>query len=554
MLVAAAIVIAGLVIATGIALLPSFIGSGSVSSSSGFSTATSAGSSNSTTKLVASAFADHMQLIASRNVSAIINQYETNDNVTWTGNAPGLKGLYSGVDDTSTLFRYFLGHASSFLVGNVTEATVIQSAISAVVNSSFSFRGQSTVWGNFSGSVAAEDFFVFSPTTGAWMISQEIWNFHSLEYQFPIVVGGYGIPPTGNETAGALAFSADGNYLAVGTQEIGGSNGSVYLVSLQAQPGGVLWKHVTNGLSIGPIAISNDGSFVFAAGNDRTSRGQLFLFNREGQLLWSFSLRDAFALDGALSSNGSRMAAVYGNSYGANGIACFDDRGDLLWNYSLPAHQAPIDHFAMSSDGSSIVFTHNGQFDLNSRGQQVWNYTKPPNGGFVQISSNGARVATGTTPGAYNGSVLYFDGTKGALLWSRQVYTEVQPLVMSSDGSRIAIAGNTGVMFLDSHGNLLWNDSYTKVLGVPVSILQSSSLVLISGYGFGAAGFDKTQLVGYNGTLIATFRIAALSGVAASPDGRSWVASGGVIREKGGACATLHVFDGSVSLSPIQLC
>jgi hypothetical protein len=125
---------------------------------------------------------------------------------------------------------------------------------------------------------------------------------------------------------------------------------------------------------------------------------------------------------------------------------------------------------------------------------------------------------------------------------------------MSSNGSGIAIAGNTGVMFLDSRGNVLWNDSYTKVLGLPVSILQSSSLVLISGHGFGAAGFDKTQLVGYNGTLTATFTIAGLSGVAASPDGRTWVASGGVIREKGGACATLHVFDGSASLSSILLC
>ena len=494
-----------------------------------------------------------MALVASRNVSAILTQYEANSTVTWTGNAAGLMGLYSGVNNTRILLGSFLDGDSSFIVGNLTEVITIKSADSAVVNSSFIFRGQSATQGNFSGSVAAEDYFALSSTTDTWMISQEIWNFQSLEYQFPIITGGYGIPPTGNETAGALAVSADGNYLAVGTQEIGCCNGSVYLVSLQAQPAGILWKHVTNGTSIGPIAISSDGSFILAAGNDG-AHGQLFLFDKEGQQLWNFSFRGAFALDVALSSNGSSIAAVYGNSDGANGIVYLDNAGDMLWNYTTPAHNGPIEHFAMSTDGSSIVFTHDGLFDLNSRGQQVWNYTKPPDGAFVQISSDGAYVATGTVPGAYNGSVLYFNGRDGALLWSRQVYTEVQPLVMSSDGSRIAIAGNTGVMFLDSQGNLLWNDSYTNVSGDPVSILQSSSIVLISGYGFGAAGFDKTQLVGYNGTVIATFGINALSGVAASTNGQTWVASGGVIREKGGACATLHVFEGAALTSTIPLC
>jgi hypothetical protein len=536
----ASVVIAVLVIVTALVAGRSSLSTGSNQSGSG------------TLDQVNGSFSTHMALLASRNASAILTQYGANSTVTWTGNAAGLAGLYSGVNNTGLLLRAFLGSASSFIVENVTETVVTHTADSAVANSSFIFSGQSATQGNFSGSIAAEDFFIFSSTTDTWIISQEIWNFHGLEYQFPIVGGdgGFGIPPTGNETAGALAVSADGNYLAVGTQEIGGSNGSVYLISLQAQTPAILWKHVTNGTSIGPVAISSDGSFILAAGNDG-GHGQLFLFDREGQQLWNFSFRDAFALDVALSSNGSRIAAVYGNSGGVNGIVYFDNGGDMLWNNTTPAHEGPIGHLAMSADGSSIVFTHNGLFDLNSRGQQVWNYT---NGFFVQISSDGAYVATGTTPGAYNGSVLYFNGTNGSMLWSRQVFTEVQPLVMSSDGSRIAIAGNTGVMFLDSRGNILWNDSYTEISGVPVSILQNSSLVLTSGYGFGAAGFDKTQLVGFNGTVIATFSINALSGVAASTNGQTWVATGGVIRDKGGACATLHVFEGAAVTSAIPLC
>jgi hypothetical protein len=554
-------IVAVLLLATAIAISPSHLGSGPASSNSGTSITTSTGGSASSTVTVSGAFSYHMRLLASRNISAIINQYQGSGNITWTGHTGGLSGFYNGTNNMGLLLRAFLGHARSFIIGNLSRPVLSQTDNSATVNSSIDFHGQDTALGNFSGAVASQDFFVYIAANNTWLISQEVWNFHSLEYQFPIGVGGYGIPPTGNETAGALAVSADGNFVAVGTHEIGGSNGSLYLVSVRDKLGGTLWKRVTGGSSIGPIAISSDGSFVLAAGNDRTSSGKLFLFNRQGQLLWSFSLRDAFALDVALSSNGSRIAAVYGNSYGANGIAYFDNGGDMLWNYSLPAHQAPIEQFAMSSDGSSIVFTHNGLFDLNSRGQQVWNYTEPPNPGFVQISS-GAYVAAATAPGPHNGSVLYFDGRNGALLWSRQVYTEVHALeissngslAMSSDGSGIAIAGNNGVIFLDSRGNVLWNDSYTNVLGLPVSILHSSSLVLISGEGFGAAGFDKAQLVGYNGTLVAAFAIAGLSGVAASPDGRTWVASGGVISEKGGACGTLHIFDGSVPLSSIQIC
>jgi len=85
-------------------------------------------------------------------------------------------------------------------------------------------------------------------------------------------------------------------------------------------------------------------------------------------------------------------------------------------------------------------------------------------------------------------------------------------------------------------------------------ILSSSSLVLLIGYGFGADGYHNIQLVGYDGTLIATFSITALSGVAASPNGRTWVASGGVITEKGGSCATLRIFDGPALLSSMALC
>src|ERR1700738_3320572 len=85
-LIGAALVIGALVIATAIVILPSYL-------SLGASTATSTGSVTSPVNVVENVFANHMHLLAIRNVSAIVSQFEGNANVTWTGQTAGLTGL-----------------------------------------------------------------------------------------------------------------------------------------------------------------------------------------------------------------------------------------------------------------------------------------------------------------------------------------------------------------------------------------------------------------------------------------------------------------------------
>jgi len=495
-----------------------------------------------------------MLLLGSRNVSAIISQYEGNTTVIWTGQVSGLAGTYVGANSTSVLLGNLIGRASSLTVANVTQAIVATSEDLATVNSTFDFHGRSTLYGNFSGSVSAQDLFVYSAANGGWLISQETWDFISFNYQPPPP---FGYALSGNQTVDALSVSTDGNYVAAGSTDTGGYNGSVYLVSLQSGAEGVLWRHVTNGTTIGDVAVSGDGSYVAAAGCSLQTRGigcihaELFVFNRGGNLLWSFSPTGSVLGYIAISANGSRIAAAYGNIEGKCGITYFNNAGDVLWNYSSP-QGGSIDHLSMSGDGGSIVYGQDGIFYLNSHGIQVWNYTAGnPDVNFLQMSSDGSHVAAGTIVTAYNGSVLYFDGRSGTLLWNRQVYTEVQPLVMSSDGSHVAIGGNTGAMLLDSSGNILWNYSYTEVLGNPVSVSQSNSLVLLSGLYAGEP--NENQLVGYNGTIIATFNVPVTSAVAASLNGPVWVAAGGLITSKGG-CAILHAFDGSTVLPSMLIC
>ena len=560
LLLSAATVAAALVLVAAIAILLSHLESISTSSPVSGTSVTSTTSSSSTmttkqvTETIGSSFESHMLSLASRNVSAIISHYEGNTSIIWTGVASGLAGTYIGANNTSILLNNLIGRANSFAVGNLTRTVVATSDDSATVNSTFDFLGRSTLYGNFSGSISAQDLFVYSAASGAWLISHEVWNFLSFNYQPPPP---FGYALSGNQTVDALSVSTDGNYVAAGASDTGGYNGSVFLVSLQNGAERVLWRHVTNGTTIGSVAISSDGSYVVAAGCTLQSRGigcihtELFVFNRGGDLLWNFSPTGSVLGYVAISANGSRIAATYGNIEGRCGITYFNNAGDVLWNYTSP-QGGSIHHLSMSSSGRSIAYGQDGVFYLNSRGAQVWNYTVGnPDVNFIQMSSDGSFVAAGTIVTAYNGSVLYFDGRTGALLWDRQAHTEVQPLVMSADGSHIAIGGNTGVMLLDSSGNILWNYSLTSVAGPPISVLQSGSLVLLSGSY--AAEPITTQLIGYNGTIAAAFDIPATSAVAASLNGPVWVVVEGLITSNGG-CATLHLFDGSTALPSMQLC
>jgi hypothetical protein len=554
----ASVMIVALVVVAALVAFPSRSES-SASSRSEITTTASYGST-SVTNAVSKSFADHMLFLSTGNVSGTVSQFEGNATVTWLGDAAGLTGNYIGVKNILLLMNSsFSPWLGSPAITNLTQTTIATSNHSAVVNSSFGYSGQNAFLGNFSGVITAEDYYSYSAANGAWLISREIWDYLSFNIEFP------NGPPerlAGIQTVQALGVSADGDYVAAGASDTGGYNGSVYLVSLQNQTEGVLWRYVTNGTAIGSVAISSNGSYIAAAGEvghgqafgrgpggPVNGSGELFVFNREGKLLWSHvAARELFLQSVVMSADGSRIAVSYGNIYGQSGIVCFNNAGDDLWNYTSPVGGS-IGHFAMSSDGGSITYAENGIFFLNSHGHQVWNYTKESSVNFIQISSDGAYVAVGTLSGAYNGSVLYFDGKNGVLLWQRQVYTEVQPVVMSSDGSRIAIGGNTGVMLLDSSGNLLWNDSYARVSGNPVAILQSNSLVLLGG----EYSHQQAELIGYNGTTVASFPIPSLSVVAGSANGPAWAAVGGSIAGFG-VCATLHPFDGADALPSTPLC
>jgi len=149
---------------------------------------------------VSNSFASHMLFISERNAFAIVSQYEENATVTWMGNpAPGgLGGFYNGTGVIFLLMNAsFISRAGSYSIGNVTHATVDISADSAVVNSSFDISGQNYNQGfpygyaaTFNSTVSAQDFYVYSVSQGAWLISTETWNFLNFTFQSPLPTTG----------------------------------------------------------------------------------------------------------------------------------------------------------------------------------------------------------------------------------------------------------------------------------------------------------------------------------------------------------------------------
>jgi hypothetical protein len=548
-LVTAAIVIAALVILAAIAVLPPRLGASSISS--GIDSQTSSAANN--TAIVESGFADHMQWFSSDNISAMDSQYASNATVTWMGQAAGLTGNYSGAGNIGILLKGFLGRFTSFSVENVTRGEVAVSGDVATVNSSFDLAGQSPVVGNVSAKVSAQDSFAQSTSDGPWLVSQETWNFLSYSEQYPVSTGGPGPAASATQAVDALSISTDGNFLAAGTTDSAGKNGSVYLVSLSSQ--GQSWRHITNNTAIDTVAVSENGSYVAAGGywsGMLYGDGEIYLFNTQGKMLWNVSTGEEPVFQVAISANGSRIAADY-----EGGVVYLNAAGVVLWNFTFPSRSdGSSTHLAMSRDGGSVVVSAEsmllgnwtnfgwGIFYLNSQGHQVWNYTEDNAGtANVLMSENGSYVAGGPVyVGNSNGSVYLFDGGTGALLWTHQEDMATQPVAMSPDGSYVAAIGD-GAQLFTAGGQLLWN--FTN-LGIPAGFVDNGSALILSG-----GDAPGTDLVGDNGTVLTSYDVQGI--VVTSGVGSVWavVASGPI---ESGSCPTVHLFSGSEVLPSEELC
>jgi WD40 repeat protein len=102
----------------------------------------------------------------------------------------------------------------------------------------------------------------------------------------------------------------------------------------------LIWAY-HNTYSVHSVSISSDGSYIAVGANDRTREGvdvhtfgSVFLFSRDGRLLWNYSIGQ-YVSSVSISSDGSYIAAAseaFGNSFGNGTLFLFSRDGRLLWN------------------------------------------------------------------------------------------------------------------------------------------------------------------------------------------------------------------------------
>lgn len=169
-------------------VLQTFIGSGLLSTRTvTLTTTVTASLPTEDYSQVASAYANHLLMVSTRNVTALLSGYESNATVEWTGQASGLGGNYTGTGNESgsigRLLGTFPGNMVNLTLSEDSQPTVGVQGNSLVVGSTFSWNGFNSYDGNISGLVVAQDSFAYSGNT--WLIAHETWTWISFVCQFP---------------------------------------------------------------------------------------------------------------------------------------------------------------------------------------------------------------------------------------------------------------------------------------------------------------------------------------------------------------------------------
>jgi hypothetical protein len=135
-------------------------------------------------------YSEHLLLLNSGNISAIVQLYEPKANITWEG-ALCLGGIYhatGGGGNLSQLLPIFFNYlGKGFVMGNVSQPLITDlSNASMLANSTFSLA--SSVPPITAVTVSAQDIYAYSSDAGVWLISSETWHF-TFNTQLPICPG-----------------------------------------------------------------------------------------------------------------------------------------------------------------------------------------------------------------------------------------------------------------------------------------------------------------------------------------------------------------------------
>jgi WD40 repeat protein len=206
----------------------------------------------------------------------------------------------------------------------------------------------------------------------------------------------------------------------------------------------LLWKYKVNGSVFG-VSVSSDGSYVVAGSGD----GNVYFFDKDGNLLWRYNTSDYAVWETSVSANGDYIAASSG-VWGRR-VHFLNRSGDLVWKYWTRSHARDI---SISSNGSYIVagsdFDYFGNIHfLDNSGRWQKKYKTSGDVVSVSVSSDGSYIAVGSDDG--NISLLDMNGS---VLWRSVLTSPARKISIFSDGS-LASVTNDGIFLYDRSGNLI---------------------------------------------------------------------------------------------------
>lgn len=163
-------------------VLQSLLGSGLLSTRTSTTTVTVLGGTESYNEVL-SAYTGHLSALASRNVSALLDEYESNATVVFTGQSTGLNGNHTGTESLSRLFGLFPGDMVNLTLSSQDSPVIGVEGGRVTAASTFNWNGFSTRDGFVSGEVV--DQVSYAGVNGTWRIIAETWNWLQFDCQYP---------------------------------------------------------------------------------------------------------------------------------------------------------------------------------------------------------------------------------------------------------------------------------------------------------------------------------------------------------------------------------
>ncbi|WP_301664923.1 WD40 repeat domain-containing protein [Methanoculleus frigidifontis] len=272
----------------------------------------------------------------------------------------------------------------------------------------------------------------------------------------------YGRLWTQNLTApvSGMGISLDGSTIAVGAGTT---------LSLFDKNGHEIWSQPIGG-TIQGVGLSPEGSYVGVAAD------KLYLFDREGNLLWIDKANNFPYHDVAISSNASHVAGACDDDT----VYVFTREHEALWDASVGSDCYGI---AISNDGRFIAIGCGDQgvyLLLNGEGE-LWRYGTGKKVGSIGMSPTGGYIAAGS-----HDRCVYLSTRGGDHLWKYPTASPIRGVaVASNQGGVVAGSGETLYLF-STEGNVTWQQRLGCVIE-DVEISADGSVIVV---GTGTGGYS----------------------------------------------------------------